>query len=410
MITTSLFLLGACEGEPAQPRDAASNVTDAGTYDGGSSDAASASDAESRPDTGIAPSCPRTPASADRIRHVVVSHSFDETGGRTDQYEVLTLAEDGTLSRPRVFFHMGHTIGGQIVFTPDGEIGIVAQSDGSLGVFRLDESGMPTPLHSAFTGDFYASSVVMDPSGEFVWILDSQWREHGGGVYRARIGCDGRIGEVIRVVPAQLPYGMLFRANGHAMLVSRDALDVGPGPDLYELALDAPSVIASGDLFSDTDWIVGGFGLSANEHHAFVGDNSVLSEIGHRIGVAAIDGDEIRHVQLVTDVEDPVSIVTSPHDDAVLITSGFGDEIIVFDYDPEAAMPLSGRRTLDTNSALPSTAVLIDRGTLRGLTIVAENLAIRRIRFEGGGVVQDLGAFSFGTGNTEIVGALGVTP
>lgn len=408
-------LLGACTEVPGELIDAhVMRVEDASASDASDArpDPVAALDAGADAgagDSGASRSCPRLPAPADRVRHVVVSHNFDETGGRSDQYEVLTLGEDGVISRPREYFHMGHAFDGQIVFTPDGELGFSAQTDGSIGVFRLDETGAPTVIHSAFSGDFHASSVVIDPSGEFLWILDTQWREHGGGIHRARIGCDGRLSEVERIAPAKLAYGMQFRANGHALVVSHDILDVGPGPDLFALDLGAPRVVSSGELFTDMDWIVAGFGLSANERHVFVGDNSVFSETGNRIGVAAIGEDVLRAVQIVTGVEDPISIVASPDNDAVLVTSGFGDELIVFDYDPEAEMPLSGRRTL-AGSALPSTAVLIERGALRGLTIVAENVAIRRVRFEGGGVVRDLGSFSLGTGNAEIVGALGVTP
>jgi hypothetical protein len=42
--------------------------------------------------------------------------------------------------------------------------------------------------------------------------------------------------------------------------------------------------------------------------------------------------------------------------------------------------------------------------------LVSENSGVRRVRFEGGGVVTDLGVLDFGTGTDQIVGAIGVTP
>lgn len=42
--------------------------------------------------------------------------------------------------------------------------------------------------------------------------------------------------------------------------------------------------------------------------------------------------------------------------------------------------------------------------------LVSENVAVRRLRFEGGGVVTDLGPFELGMGTDAIAGALGVQP
>ncbi len=42
--------------------------------------------------------------------------------------------------------------------------------------------------------------------------------------------------------------------------------------------------------------------------------------------------------------------------------------------------------------------------------MVAENVAVRRVRFEASGGVTDLGAFRLGSGIEVIVGIVGVTP
>jgi hypothetical protein len=118
--------------------------------------------------------------------------------------------------------------------------------------------------------------------------------------------------------------------------------------------------------------------------------------------------------QVLTPVEDPLSIVMSPFDDAALVASGFGDALIALDYAPQAAMPFSVRGPLTYVGArpeLPGHAVMISTGALRGLVFVAENLGVRRVRFAAGGVVTDLGKTATGASGFEnITGAIGIQP
>jgi hypothetical protein len=417
----ALFLGGCAEGPPEL--DAGDDTgPDAGARDAGGGDAGSgdagAHDAGARDggmrDAGGSSECPRTPGPADAVRYAVISHPYDSAGAESDRFEVLQLAEDGTLTTTGRTFTMGHTFEGRIAFTPDGEVGIVAQEDGTLGVFTLAGDGAPTVVHAAYAGDFYAAAVVMDPSGEAAWILDAQWRENGGGLYRASIACDGSIEDVELVAPAQLPYGMAFRSDGLAVVAARDVLDsppLGPG-DVHLVDLGTASVVASADLFADDDWIVAGFAVSASGRHAFLGDNASFSTTSERIGVAALGASSAAPAQDVPDVGDPVGIVASPFDDAILAVNGYGNALYAFDYDPDAAMPLSNRRELaysGARPALPSAAVQIERGALRGLVLVSENLGVRRVRFAAGSVT-DLGVFSLGTGFLAVTGAIGVQP
>lgn len=414
----SLLLLTACDG--AAPTD--SGVPDDAFVPG---DGGAPADTGVDIDGGVVPDsgrdsgrdgggaeCPRLPAAADRVRYVALAHPFGDPS-----YEVLALAADGTLSRTGNSFVMGKANDAPIVFTPDGEVGIAAQDDGSLGVFRLDVEGRPTVVHRQHMGDFYAAGVVMDPAGDAVWIRDAQWRESGGGVYRAPIGCDGAIGPAEWVAPGRLPYGMEILSDGTAVIASKDLLDEtvdsdGLGPDVRVVDLGAPATLAAGEVFPESDWIVAGFTVTANERHAILGDNASFSATGNRIGVAAID-DGVSFVQQIADVEDPVAIVASPFDDAVIVVSGFGDAIYGMRYEPDAAMPLTvtGELTYQGRGpALPGSAVMVRRGALEGLVLISENIAVRRVRFDGGGVITDLGPLELGSGTENITGSIGVQP
>jgi len=88
---------------------------------------------------------------------------------------------------------------------------------------------------------FYASRVVMDPSGERAWVVDGNWRENGGGIYGVRIACDGTLTDEGLRVAAKLPSALAFLPGGHAVLAATDALDSPAGEDLHVLDWAAPA-------------------------------------------------------------------------------------------------------------------------------------------------------------------------
>jgi hypothetical protein len=398
----ALLLTLACGDDDVARVDAF--VADAAPpVDGGNGDSGSESDGFV-PTDGGPEVCPREPGAADRERFVVVAHPF------VPSYEVLALGTDGTLSRPGTTFRMGEAAEAPIGFTADGEVGVAVQDDGTLGVFTLDDEGNVDVVHSAYEGEFYAARVVMDPDGVSAWVLDSQWRENGGGLYRIELGCDGRIVSEELVAPARLPYGMGFEAEGSAIVASKDILSATLGPDVHRVDLDEGTVTLSANVFDDDDWIVAGFGLS--ENHAFLGDNAAFGAAPNRVAVVELDSEALT-LRQTTEVEDPTSVIVSPFADVVLVVSGFGDAIFEYGYDPEAATPLTARGELSYTTrgpAIPTVATMITRGSLEGLALVAENVAVRPIQFEGDGAVADRGPFELGDGTESITGAIGVQP
>jgi hypothetical protein len=364
------------------------------------------------------PRCPRTPAPADRERRVVVTHPYVSAGVYSGRAAVYTLATTGELTATGATFEVSdRVLDGEIAFTPDGEIGIVALDDGNLGVFSLDDAGNPTVIDAAFDGSFYAAEVVMDPTGERAYVLDSQFRDIGGGIYEVEIGCDGRLTDRGRVAPSKLPYAMKLLSGGRALVAAKDILDEPEGDDLFLLDFPSatPSVVASADTFGADDAIVTELAVTADGRYALIGENNAFSGMPHRIAIARIDGTTLTPLEVRTGISDPQDLVASPFDDAVLVVSGVdGDALFYFPYDPSSASaPFGARQELTYvggRPELPANAVLVDAGPLRGLVLVAENTAIRRVRFEGGGVVTDLGPTSTGSGIPAIVGAIGVAP
>lgn len=348
--------------------------------------------------------CTTDPAPADGVRYVVVANPFVEPDGR---YEVVRLSETGVLG-PRVgFFTMGKSFSGEIAFSLDGRIGVAAQTDGTLGIFSIAEDGSVAVIEPRYDGTAYAERVIADPTdARTFWVLDSETRDNGAGVYRLALDCHGGVIDETLAIAADLPYGLGFESSGDAVIVARAIGTTGArGDDVYRVNLTTGAVLGSADVFPDDEWIVSGFALG--EHHVFFGDNSGFSSVPNRLGVAALS--PIGFAQNGPAIDDPIAMVLSPYGDHLLVADGFGDALFDVPYDASAAMPLGTPVELTYNGPgpqLPGGAVVITRGSLTGLALVSENVAIRIVRFRPG-MVTDFGPYSL---EGAIAGAIGVQP
>jgi hypothetical protein len=395
-----------CGGSPsAPPPDAAAAFDGAGAL----ADLAvlTTSDAS---DGGAA--CPRVVGEADRARKVVVSHPFTDAGKGT-AFEVLDLSPAGALARSGVTFEMGTANDRPIRFTPDGAVGLVAQDDGSLGVFRSDGNGALTVVHAGFKQGFYAQDVVVAPDGARAFVLDLDTAPNGGGLYEVAIGCDGTLAAGGHIVPGDSAAAMAFLdgAPARAVLAVKGApgAPMGADTDLVDLANGA-ALVAGGAAFPDGMAIPSSVAPTPDGRFALITDNGLLA--GSRVAVVALPA--MKAVQLLM-TPNPAQAVVSPFGDAALVLNSDGkDALRVLRYDAaNAGAPFSivGEVAYQNGRPqLPSAAAVIARGALKGRVLVAENLALRQLQFGAGGDVKDVGLVSFGAGSTDIVGTVGVQP
>lgn len=363
--------------------------------------------------------CPRLPGPDDDVRKVVVSLPYNAGGSKSDRFTVLDLALDGTLTATGTTFDLGRRHMGGIVFSPDGRLGVVATDDGKLGIFRFEDDGSVTVVDPGFGGTFYASEVVMDPSGERVWVLNAQWRENGGGVYAVRLGCDGTpVNEGLRV-PGKMVSRLLFRPGDPSRVLAGaiDILDSEAGSEAHLLSWGAqPTRTASVDAFGDDHAMLASATLTRDGRFLLLGDNQEFSnpDLPNRVAVVEVLADRLEARQILTPIEDPIALLTSPYDDAVLAVSGYGNNVFVIRYDPQAQPPFANHGApawADMGKPqLPGGAAQVDRGSLKGLVLMTEVRGIRMLRFEGDGTVTDLGLTSLGDGIEAMPGAIGVQP
>ena len=346
----------------------------------------------------------------------VVSFPYTASRENANTYRLFTLDETGaTITLASSTFEMGRSTIGTVVFTPDGELGFVAQEDGSIGVFRL-AGAQAEVLHARFQGSFYAERLVMGDLGQYLYVVDPNTRANGGGIYRVRIGCDDTISDDGLWLAGSSLGEPLF-SGGRLVVPARELGGTSPAGEsvhLVDVSEPTPARVAGVDAFGDDMAIFGGSAHTGDGRFALVGDSQGVFSIPNRIAVVERTDATITARQVLSPIEDPLSIVMSPFDDAALVVSGFGDAFIALDHDPQAATPFSVRGELaytGARPALPGHAVLIEYGSLRGLVLVPENLGIRRVRFAAGGVITDLGKTATGASGFEnITGALGVQP
>jgi hypothetical protein len=350
----------------------------------------------------------REPAAADRTRRVVIAHPYTADSMKSNEWEVLDLSATGELTRPGHTFTMGRAYIGEVAFTRDGKIGIAPQEDGSLGIFKLDDAGVPTVLQANFQGSFYAAHVVVAPTGE-IYVLDTQWRNNGGGIYELAIDCDDKVTDKGMVAASKLPAALAF-AGAHQVVAAVDIGDSAMGGDVHIVSLGGPTVIASADAFADDMQIVGGAALTHDGSAFLVGDTSQFGTEPNRIAVVPITGMQLGTPYMIPNIEDPIALLAHPFADKVLVVSGFGDALFQL-AKTAGTWASSGMITYQgAKPQLPGGAVMVDRGSLAGLVLVAENTGVRRVEMFAGGAIVDRGLFSLGAGLANTTGAIGVTP
>ena len=188
--------------------------------------------------------------------------------------------------------------------------------------------------------------------------------------------------------------------DAHVAFAAREV--EGESGQLFLLDKTTLDIIASAELFSDDDFIISALG--ASNSHLFVGDNSSFSSVPNRF--ASIEYSENGFGEMKSiEVLDPVSLVANGSGSVVLVSSGFGDAL--YQYVPSSNQ-LSEVSTQGA-SELPGVGAKISRGEWSGGVLVPENLAIRLVSFSGMDVI-DQGKIVSGSGFTEIIGVVGISP
>ncbi|HEY4242552.1 MAG TPA: hypothetical protein VGM88_22190 [Kofleriaceae bacterium] len=358
------------------------------------------------PEAPVDASCPRTTPTGDHTRWVVISHPFAANGDDGITWEVLSLAPDGTLTRLNQAFTMGTKALGQIHFTPDGQLGIVAQDDGTMGEFFLGADGKPTVLEGGARGQglWYANDIVISADGQYAYVIDQDTADNDGGIYQLHIGCDSFARDQGLVYGVGSPGGLTLLDGGKALVATP------AGVDLVDTTTMPWTKTTTANPFPDTMTIVGGTALTADGSTYLVGDDNQFetSEGMNRLGVVTVGASSLTPVTEL-DIDDPITELAAPSGHTVLSVSGYGNAVFIVD-DSTGSWGVRGEPAyVGAAPQLPSGGVI----TADGLALVAELSGVRPFQITGG-EVTDKGLFLIGDGSgddlADIVGAIGVSP
>ncbi len=349
-------------------------------------------------------------SAANRVRKLVVSRPYDDDAMPSGLFVLHDVALDGSISPPSGQFTLARASQGKIQFTPDGSVGYVRLDDGKIGAFRILADGSTEIIHQAFQPGEYVSQVVIDPAGEYLYMITVGFRNVSGGIYRAKIDCKtGELTDQGLIAAAKLAYGMEFISPTSAFVEAFDIADTEVLGHVHELTVgETITRVKSGVAFTTEDVGLGGFAVTPDAKFAIVGDTGLFNT--HSVSVVSLTP-TIAPVQNFP-AEDPYDIAVSPFGNAAVVLESQGDNIQVYDVDTTKSEPLSLRGELQTAAPklLPTDLVMVRRGDLNGHAFVTENVGIRHIVFRPSGTVEDLGLTSNGAGLAGISGAIGVQP
>lgn len=360
---------------------------------------------ESWPEVHATEGCFDTPRAPLADRLVVVSHPFDGAGREGHDFEVLRLTPVGELHPTNRHFTMGRAYEGAIRFTPDGSLGLVVQDDGTLGLFRLDERGVPTVIDPAFgAGAFYAKDAHFDVAHRRVWIVDGNWPENGGGVYTSEIDCrTGQLGPPVLITPSKLADTLIQRGRDRALLVATQASDgLGLG-DAHFFDMVDGDITSTAPLLDEL--AIRSSAALVDDRWLLVADNSAFSGKPNRVAVGRVGQLGVQRVATF-EIEDPFAIAASPFGNAAVVSSGIRDRIVHLRL-RDGVWEDAGTAA---HARLPGNMATIRTGPLRGTVLAAENLGVHLLRFTPEGEVLDLGTFDIGDDENAVIGTIGVQP
>ena len=338
-------------------------------------------------DSAVFDGCHARPRTGDS-HELYVSFPYNDDASQSDTWRRFRF--DGELVEEEEF-ELGRATQGRGAWTPDGEF-----------VFLVDDTGgVHGPAGS--TTEPYVSSVTVDPAGEVAWLIDPNWAENGGGLYRADIDCDtGALGEPELIWATKNAAALALRPGtaSEAALIARELAGVAGGVHLVDL--ESLEVLAHIDAFGDDEAIVSDAAWDFEGERLLVSDNSEFSGVATRIAVIAESG-PIETLE----IEDPVSLVTAPFaNSSALAVSGYGDA--VYELVRTADSYAVGEEV--ASPALPGPAVVVERGALTGTVLVVENTGLWQLEFSEGGGLEDGGRLVGWSGLAGIPGGIALQP
>lgn len=298
--------------------------------------------------------------------------------------------KDGNSQR----FEMGRATMGKVHLSSDATWGIVAQENGSAGIFSIADQMVsvidPEWIPTYDNATLYISKLWLDPAQDKIWFVDGNLYDKGG-LYKVDLDCTTKqLGDVQKIFASKNggPISFIDHHNLDMLFVGKDI----NGQQLIGFTEDA-NVLLSGTVFPDDQAIFSA--MTTNGTDILISDNNEFSGVGDRVAHLTLTDDGFVEENLFS-VENPMAMAFAEH--LALIASGFGNAIYLYDSQTKGLSELP----LSSTSQLPFSIVEHNESFYIG-----EYNAIRKVTLDQNGYQSDEIIIQ-GTGMTGIFGPFGI--
>lgn len=344
--------------------------------------------------------CRAQPREENRERLLIYSTPYNEDISPSDQWSVHRISISGEISGQLQSLQLGRSISGEISFTNDSSWAAAVTENGNISTFLVStDNEIETQLLDQDLG-IYIQSILIHPSGEYLYAIDPNWPENGGGIYRINIDC--QTGEL------DAPSLLYASKNAAAIEMFEEGIIVAAREIEniigYVYYINQNGEITGFDPFDgDEDVILTDLAVDRSDS-IYLSENAEFSGVPNRVAIMSWDNDQFNLID-VQEILDPVQMLSSPFSSHVAVLSGYGNAIHYLSSEEQYEISY-----VETSPQLPTSAVQISSGSLKGEIYITENQGIRKMKFLENGGIEDLGRSLSTDGLSGITGSIGITP
>ena len=281
---------------------------------------------------------------------------------------------------------LGRSTRGELRFS--GNYGIVALDNGTVSTIDVSDGG--TQLLEVQKDLGVYASAVWPAGGGTVLIVDENWPENGGGLYRCELDVNLELTEPELLVSSK--NGFDIRPYGPGWIYAAREVD-GQSGQIHFLNRDG-ELERSVEMFGDDEAIFSALSLSGGS--VYLADNAEFSSGPNRVARYHLESEEVDQIQVL----DPVALIEGKFAGELLVVSGYGNAIYLW------GQQLQEIAYEGDSPQLPTSAVRNLNSAGEGKIYITENQGIRAVSAAG----KDAGLVLNGSGTDWISGALGITP
>ena len=344
--------------------------------------------------------CRAQPREENRDRLLIYSTPYNEDISPSEQWSVHRISIHGEISEQLQSLQLGRSISGEISFTNDSSWAAAVTENGNISTFLVStDNEIETQLLDQDLG-IYIQSILIHPSGEYLYAIDPNWSENGGGIYRINIDC--QTGEL------DAPSLLYASKNAAAIEIFEEGIIVAAREIEniigYVYYINPNGEITGFDPFDgDEDVILTDLAVDRSSR-IYLSENAEFSGVPNRVAIMSWDNDQFNLID-VQEILDPVQMLSSPFSSHVAVLSGYGNAIHYLSSEEQYEISY-----VETSPQLPTSAVQISNGSLKGEIYITENQGIRKMKFLENGGIEDLGRSLSTDGLSGITGSIGITP